>query len=224
MKPTLIILTFLIIVTSCDFRPKSFELEINEIREDFAEESEINNSNTLAWENLIDSFYKIADTNQIATFSAIDNLINNDKTLDRHNISELHFIKGDIYYRIDSLKKALIEFTTIGQKYSMETPKYQAARAGVFLKLRQYENALVDLNKAAEINHYYLWNIGNYYEAIGNKDSAIYSYNRLYLYDTTYYNFCKARITELRNPKTKLFSELVYRDRERLVILMKGVK
>lgn len=197
---------------------------MKEIREDFAREAEISNAKTLAWKNLVDSLYKMADTNQTTAFRAIDHLIADDASLDRHKISELHFIKGDIYYRIDSLQKALTEFTTSGQEYSMGTPKDLAARAGVFLKLKQYDNAFADLNKATEINYDYFWNLGNYYEVIGNIDSATSCYNRLYNHDTITYKFCLDRINELNNPKTKLLTELVYRDRKRMVILMKGVE
>lgn len=197
---------------------------MNEIREDFAKEAEISNAKTLAWENIVDSLYKLADINQTTAFREIDHLITDDTSLDRHKISELHFIKGDIYYRIDSLQKALTEFTTSGQEYNMGTPKDLAARAGVFLKLKQYYNAFADLSKATEINYDYFWNLGNYYEVIGNKDSATSCYNRLYNHDTTTYKFCLDRINELKNPKTKLLTELVYRDRKRMVILMKGVE
>lgn len=172
MKTTFSILTLLLVLTSCDFRLKSPDQMLKEIREDFAKEAEISNAKTLAWENLVYSLYKMADTNQSATFLAIDNLISKDTSLDRHKISELHFIKGDIYYRIDSLQKSVTEFSIAGQAYNMGTPKGLAARAGAYVKLKQYDNAFADLNKAVEINYDYFWNLGNYYEVIGNKDSG----------------------------------------------------
>jgi tetratricopeptide (TPR) repeat protein len=224
MKTTFSILTLSLILTSCDFRPKSTDQIIKEIREDFAKEAEISNAKTLAWENLVDSLYRMADINQTATLRTIDNLISSDTSLDRHKISELHFIKGDIYYRVDSLQKSLIEFTIAAQAYNMRTPKDLAARAGVYVKLKQYDNAFADLKKAAELNYDYFWNLGNYYEVIGNKDSATSFYNRLYNHDTTIYKFCLDRTSELKNPNTKLLTELVYRDRKRMVILMKGVE
>ena len=224
MKTTFNLLTILLFLTSCDFKPKSPDKMMKEIREDFAKEAEISNAKTMAWENLVDSLYKMADTNQIATFRTIDNLISNETSLDKHKISELHFIKGDIYYRIDSLQKSVTEFTIAGQAYNIVTPKGLAARAGAYVKLKQYDNALVDLNKAAEINYDYFWNVGNYYEVIGNKDSAISCYNRLFNHDTITYKFCQDRIVELKNPKAKLLTELVYRDRKRMVILMQGVE
>jgi tetratricopeptide (TPR) repeat protein len=197
---------------------------MKEIREDFAKQAEISNVNILSWENLIDSLYKMADTNQIATLVKIDNLIFKDTSLDRHKISELHFIKGDIYYQIDSFQKSITEYTTAGQEYKMRTPKYLAARAGAYLNLRQYDNAFADLNKATEINYDYLWNVGNYFEVLGIKDSAISCYNRLLNHDTITYKFCQDRIIELNKSKTELLNELVYRDRKRMVILMKGIE
>lgn len=224
MKTTFNILTILFFLTSCDFNSKSPDQMMKEIRENFAKEAEINNAKTLAWENLVDSLYRTADKNQTTALQTIDNLISNDTSFDRHKISELHFIKGDIYYHIDSLQKSVTEFTTAGQAYNMETPKDLAARAGAYVKLRQYDKAFTDLKKAVEINYDYFWNLGNYYEVVENKDLAISCYNRLYKQDSTTYRFCLDRANELKKSKAKLFTELVYRDRERTLILMKGVE
>lgn len=220
MKTTFLKLVGLLFLTSCDFIPKSHDQMMKEIRENFAKEAEISNARTMAWENLVDGLYKMADTNQIRTFQTIDSLISNDRSLDRHKISELHFIKGNIYYRIDSLQKSIIEFTSA----DMKAPKYLAARAGAYIKLRQYNNAFADLNKAAEINYDYYWNVGNFYEVTGNKDSATVYYLSLYNRDTITYKFCQERVNNLKNPETKLLTELVYRDRNRMVILMHGVE
>lgn len=219
------ICTFYILIMSfllggCGFKSNSIDQMIKENQKDFAKETEVFNAKILAWENLVDSLYKMADTNQILALDALDNLINNDTSLDRNKISELHFIKGNIYYRIDSLQKAIDEFSTA----DIEAPKYLAAKSGAYLKLKQYDNAFSDLYKASKINYYYLWNIGNYYEVIGKKDSAIACYNRLYVHDTTVYKFCNERVNELKDLKTKLMTELVFRDRKRTVILMKGVE
>ncbi|CAL1518900.1 hypothetical protein [Chitinophaga sp. MM2321] len=224
MKTTLYTLTVLLFLTSCDFKPKSFDQMMKDVREDLAKEAEISNAKTLAWESLVDNLYRMADTNQAVAFRKINNLISSDTSLDQYKISVLHFIKGDIYYHIDSLQKSVTEFTAAGRTYNMGAPKDLAARAGAYLKLEQYNNAFADLNKAAEINYGYLWNVGNYYEIIGNIDSAISNYTRLYNRDTTFYKFCQDRAAELKKSNTKLLTELVYRDRKRAVILLKGVE
>jgi len=221
MKTAFYILTIIFILTSCDFKTKILDKISKKKRENFEKEIKIINTKILAWENLVDSFYKIADTNQQLAFNAIDKLIISDTSLDKHKICVLHFIKGDIYYRIDSLHKAIEEFTKSGQINNVGTPKVLAARAGAFIKLKQFEKAFCDLNKAAEINYYYYWNLGNYYEIIGKKDSAIAFYNRLLLKDTIIHKQCKDRIIKLKNPKTKPFNELIYLDRFRKGTLFK---
>ncbi len=193
------------------------------MRERFAEDAEKSNKKILAWESLRDGLYKMGSTNKITTINVIDSLLKNDTSFGSMEISELHFIKGDIYYSIDSLQKAIDEFTSSGQVVEMRSPKHLAARAGAYIKLKQFDNAIEDLKIAAEINYDYFWNMGNYYEIIGKKDSAIYYYNRLYSENISVYKYCNDRILELKSPKTKLLTELIFHDRERMVILMKGV-
>lgn len=221
MKTTFSKIIILLLLASCNFGQKPSDQMVEDIREKISKETKISNERTIAWENLVDSLYKMADTNQNTFFLTIDYLMDNDGSLDRTKISDLHFIKGEIYYRIDSFKKALSEFTSSGKEISMVAPKVLAARAGAFLKLKLNDSAFTDLSKAAEINHYYLWNIGNYYEVVDNKDSAISCYDRLYNSDTIIYKFCLERVNELKRSKSKLLTELVFRDRERMAVLFK---
>jgi tetratricopeptide (TPR) repeat protein len=202
---------------ACMLRTKSTEQSIEEVREELAKKAKVENEKTLKWENFIDSLYRAVDTSRISSLSAIDNLIASGVSLDRFKTSELHFIKGDIYYRIDSLKKAIDEYTLSGKDFSM-TPKKLAARAGAYIKMKQYDSAFSDLNKAAEDNYDFYWNVGNYYEIIGNIDSAISYYNRLYYKDTIIYKFCHDRALELKNDKVKPLKELVYRNYGRVTV------
>lgn len=224
MKIPFVILIASTILVSCNFDTRTPDQMMKELREDFAKDAEINNAKILAWENLRDSIYKISETNAPLAFSTIDKLIAKDTSLDVYNISELHFIKGDIYYRIDSLQKAVVEFTASGQTYQTENPKNLAARAGAYIKLKNFKAAYSDLKKASAFNYDYDWYLGNYYEIIDNRDSAIILYNRLYLEDTVIYRYCKERITELKKSKPVPLKELIYRDRKRVIIYMKGVE
>ena len=131
-------------------------------------------------------------------------------------------LKGDIYYRVDSLHKAIDEFSASARGQNFTSPKLLAARAGVYVKLKKFDTSFFDLQKAAEINYDYYWNVGNYYEIVGQKDSAISNYQKLYLRDTVVYKECKKRIEELNKKKPKLLKQLIYRDRDRNVILMRG--
>lgn len=224
MKTASCILTVLSLFTSCDSRPKPINETLDAIRKDFAKDAKKHNEKTLAWEGLVDSIYKLSDTNQALAIKIINTLISQDSLLGRYPSSELHFIKGDIYYRIDSFNKALEEFTLAGGRDIDNSPKVLAARAGAFIKNKQFDKAFIDLTKAAEINYDYYWNVGNYYEIIEQKDSAISNYERLYLENEDVYRYCKDRIEQLSKNKPKLLRELVYKDRERVHILLHGVK
>lgn len=222
MKKIFYILTIMLFLYGCNYQSKP--LDIYEIQKKFAREAEISNAKTLKWENRLTNIYITADTNQSLALSTIDQIIISDTSLDKYKIAELHFIKGDIYYTIDSMNQAVEEFTTSEQILNIGSPKDRAARAGAYIKLKQYEKALIDLTKASEINYDYYWNIGNYYEIIGNKDSAISFYNRLYIKDTLTYKKANDRIVQLKNNKTKPLTELILDDRKRSVILWHGVK
>lgn len=223
MKTIILTLT-IILFTGCNLNQKPLNQMMEEIREDFAKEAKINNTKILHWENLIDSLYKLSIINTLETIKTIDILIHTDTSLNKHEISELHFIKGDLYYRIDSLQKSIDEFSTAGYIYDMKTPKDIVARAGAYIKLKQFNKAYLDLTKAASINYDYYWNIGNYYEILGKKDSAIFYYKQLYIKDTIFYKLCNDRALELKHAETKLLTELIFRDRKRSVLLMKGMK
>jgi tetratricopeptide (TPR) repeat protein len=221
MNKTLIALLILFVFAGCS-PPMPQNQMMEEIRENAGKKMEAHNAKTLAWQNLIDSLYNLADTNHLLALKTIDNLIVYDTSLDRHKISELHFIKGDIYYRVGNLKQSVVEFTTELIKHG-DSPKYLAARAGALMKLEQHDHAFADLSRAAAINYSYLWNVGNYYEIIGKNDSAIANYDRLYKYHHETYQYCLDRINELKEPGTKPFTELIYRDRKRVVVMLTPV-
>ena len=188
---------------------------LDNTRENLRQEGKRINAETYKWENLVDSIYKLAKNNQNLAYKKIDLSMRN-PNFDDFDRQELHFIKGDIYYSNDSLNKAIIEFTLAGENF----PKPLAARAGTLIKLKQYGKAYKDLNQAADINHDYLWNIGNYFEVIKQRDSAIKYYKKLYNEDTIVYKYCNNRIKELNKPKIKLYTELVFKDRERIILII----
>jgi len=224
MKITIAILTIASFLTSCNSNPKTRNEMLDKVRKDFAKDAKKFNEHTLAREKLIDSIYKRADTDQTLALKSLDNLIVQDSLHGNLPISEIHFIKGDIYYRLDSLNRSIEEFTLSGGNDIENSPKCLAARAGAFIKNKQFDRAFEDLTKAAEINHAYYWNIGNYYEIIGQKDSAVSNYERLYMKDKNVYSYCKDRIEELSNKKPRLLTNLIYKDRERVHILLQGIK
>lgn len=223
MKTFLQILTIMTLLLSCQQKRKNFQDQLQDIKQDFSKQADANNLKILSWEKVIDSIYKLADTNKTLAIQAINNLMINDTSLNSGDVFDLYFIRGDLYYQIDSLQKALQDFSENEQRQKFSSPKMLAAKAGVYIKLKQFDNAFKDLTEAAEINYDYNWNIGNYYEIIGRKDSAILIYQNLYNQDTVIYKNCIDRIMELKKEKPKLFKELIYNDRKRKILLMHGV-
>lgn len=220
MKRVLTILIFALLLIS--WRQKSFQEKIDDKRNDFSKQAEINNAKVLSLENKIDSIIKLADTNPLLAIQVIDSIIQYDTILGTTKNSELHFLKGDFYYQVDRFAKAIDEFS-LAELMNAASQKILAAKAGAHLKLKEYDLALNELKQAADINYDYYWNIGNYYEIRGQKDSALINYQKLYNHDTTVYEFCGERIKELKHNESKPLTELVYRNRERFIILMHGI-
>lgn len=224
MRTLIYIVTIICFLTSCSSPSGNGNDVLEKARKNFASGTKEYNERILAQERLVDSIYQLADTNKVLAIKSIDNLIARDSLFHYLPLNEAHFIKGDIYYSLDSINKAIEEFTLSGGNDIENSPKDLAARAGAFIKNKQFDKAFEDLNKAAEINHQYYWNIGNYYEIIGQKDSAVLNYERLYLKDKNVYSYCKDRIEQLSKKKLKLLTELIYKDREQFCILLQGIK
>ena len=221
MKPIFYMLMGFIFMTGC-IHQETPGLDINDLRSDFAKGAEISNAKTNAWEKQINDLYADAKTNPAAAIKKTDDIIKTDTSLDKFDIAELYFIKGDIYYHEADYQKALGQFSGSLKAAGIDAPKYLAARAGAYIKLKEFDKAHDDLNKAAEVNYDYDWNIGNYYEIIGKKDSAASYYHKLYEHDTIFYKSCMDRIIELNNPETKLFTELIFTDRDRKMLTWKA--
>ena len=110
MKSMLSVILVSFIVTGCSQHSKNISQQIKEMKEDIAEDANINNTKALKWEKVIDSLYKVADTNPNLAIYVIEHL-RKDTSLEQHQRVTLHFIKGDVYYRMDSLFQAVREFS-----------------------------------------------------------------------------------------------------------------
>lgn len=220
MKSISKILIILVFLSSCESRQQNFQGRLDDLRQDFSSKAQKSNERALLWEATINNIYELAELFPLNAVDSINNLLLNDTTLNSGKRFDLNFVKGDIYYNIDSLQNALSVFSSSDLSF----PKILAARAGVYVKLKQFDNAQKDLMKAAEMNYEYNWNIGNLYEILGQPDSAVLVYHKLYERDSVIYFQCKNRIVELRSDSPNLLKELSFRDRERKVILMNGIQ
>jgi len=53
---------------------------------------------------------------------------------------------------------------------------------------------------------------------IGNPDSAVACYKRLFRQDTVFYKYCYERMVQLNIPKAIPFEELIFKDRKRISV------
>ena len=189
---------------------------LDNTRENLKKEGKKFNAENRQWDSVINNIYEVSKLDKKLAYQKVDLLISNNPQFDQFKIQDLHFTKGDLLYQNDSLNEAVKEFTKSGINF----PTSLAARAGAYLKLKQYRACLGDLNKAAEINSEYYWNIGNYYEVVNKKDSALFFYKKLFANDSVIYKYCGDRIKELKYTKTKPLTELKPIDYRKFKIIM----
>lgn len=196
---------------------------MDDIRKDFAEQAEEQNKEVYAWEAKIEELYKRADSNLSFGINYADSLIENDKSLDKWKISNLHAIVGEIYYGTDNIDLALERFQE-NEALTFDSPRNKANKAGCYVKKGDYDKAIKLLEEAAEVNYDFKWYIGNLYEIQGEPEKAKEEYKYVYQLDTVVYAYCNQRIQELNKNPTQLLTELHYKDRrKRALILLKGV-
>lgn len=196
---------------------------MDDIKEDFAKQAEEQNKEIYVWETKIEELYKRADSNLSVGVNYADSLIENDQTLDKWKVSNLHTIVGEIYYENDSIDRALERFQ-INESLTFDSPRNKANKAGCYVKQGDLKKAMTLLQQAAETNHDFKWYIGNLYEIQGERDKAILEYDYVYQRDTVVYAFYNQRIEELANNPDQLLTELHYKDRRKgTLLLLKGV-
>jgi len=199
-------------LASCSNRQN---IDIKEIRDDFAKTANEFNDSIDRWEKKYKSISELSIDSPISALSKIDIELQsfNRNQSQKH---DLLFLKANIYYQIDSLEESIRTLSSIS---SIDmAPKYLAARAGSYIKQKKFSEAFNDLNTASNINDSYRWNLGNYYEIRRQKDSAISNYQFLFQTDTTVYKYCLERITELSKKQPRFLTALIFRDRERLTL------
>ncbi len=170
------------------------------------------------WESYKKDLYVLADTNTVLAIATLDSCLDSIKkqTKPISYLSEaerdLHYLKGELYFKLSDYKSALHEFSFSDQS------AFIMARVATYIKLKQFEKALSNLNYKISIFYDSNYELGKYYEVIGNIDSAKAAYQRLYdedlrsSKDTTMHAvmFCKdclERIDELNKKNPKLIKE-----------------
>lgn len=158
--------------------------------------------------------YILSDTNPNQTLKLADSLLEkftNDytstgKTINLNKISDLHFLKGEIFYKQAKYKEAVTEF-------SFDTLEdISLGRACARIKLKDFENAHKDLLYRTDMYFGNRLELANYFEIVGNIDSARILYNQLWETDWVRgsNNFAQipVRQRELNKKKPTLLKEL----------------
>lgn len=220
---TIYILTILVLFFGCSPKPKTMDNFVNDIREDFSKQAEKQNKEVYAWEDKIEKLYELSDRNLQDGVNYADSLIENDQTLDKWKISNLHTIIGEIYYDNDSISLALERFY-INETLTFDSPRNKGNKAGCYIKQDNLDKAMTLLEQAAEVNYDFKWYIGNLFEIQGEPEKAILEYQYVYQRDTAVYSYYNERIQELKNNPDQLMTELYYKDRrKRTLLLLKGI-
>lgn len=132
-----------------------------------------------------------------------DSLIRYDSSLNHLNIEDIHLLLGEILYDHDSINRALKRF----EKSSISS-RTNANIVACYLYLGDTVKARNMLKKFARSNTEMLWYLGNFYEIMGKRDSALYYYQTLYEKDSVMYWYSLRRIIRVKNPKSHLYKEL----------------
>jgi len=129
MRHTLLILSLLTIFTKCSNQG----LDIDKIKNNFGETEKQYNDSVDKWEAEYKSLSLLSIDSPIVALNKIE-LATYSNNTEKTKLNDLLFLKGNIYYQIDSFEKSVETFSII-DNLNM-SPKYLAARAGAYIKLK----------------------------------------------------------------------------------------
>jgi hypothetical protein len=154
--------------------------------------------------NLLDSIEAIARRDKRFALSLIQEALYSDSL--EYIRSDLHFLRGTIFHDIDSFEIAKYEFT-IGS-WPAVTPRLLKFRARSSLKLNQVASALADLRESLSFDSSSNREIGNLFEVLHEKDSAIFYYQQVSPSSEKTFLVSKERILELNKQHPVFLTEL----------------
>ena len=151
------------------------------------------------------TLYKEAEKNPERVIRKSDSLfITNKKETEKYrsqiksNVeSKLHYLKAELFYKIGNYKESINELNFEDYKNG----EAAIAFAANYVKLRNFKSAKTFIDNIGNINgHYYA--LGNYYESIGDKTSALKTYKYILEDDKSrkhfiYYQWTEKRVKEL---------------------------
>lgn len=114
---------------------------------------------------------------------------------------------SDVLYKDGQYRYSLNQCFKTDKMSSTEDPLIYSYKARSYIKIGKKDSAEYLLLKASEINFDFEWLLGNFYEIIGFRDSAIAVYNNLYERSNFHYSYCLDRIDSI-NLGYPLYQEL----------------
>jgi len=129
-------------------------------------------------QKILDTLYSVADTNSKKALLLADKYINlyKDSIKQRgfsvNEIEDLHYLKGEIFYRLGMYSNSLNEFKATRGAGNIPI-------ASNYMKLKMYDSAYIFLSKESPSHYLYDYEWANYYEMIGKKDSAVQLYKSI---------------------------------------------
>jgi hypothetical protein len=176
------------------------------------DEDEWGNEFCAQFDSAISNLYKTAEINKLASLKLADSLIKKyeieDTVLyDKSSVKQLHYFKGEIYYKTNDYKSALKEFSfdTIWDGNAI-------CRASAYIKLNKPKEAYKELMAVGKGFYLYDYVWGNYFEAVGNKKEAIQIYQEIKqdksIKHYAYYKLAVERLDELTKNNSILLNEI----------------
>ncbi len=118
--------------------------------------------------------------------------------------SKLHYFKAELFYKIGNYKESIRELNF----KNIKTGEAAIAYAANYVKLKDFKSAKSFIDSIGNINGNY-YALGNYYESIGDKTSALKTYKENLEEDKSrkhfiYYIWTQKRVDELEKNKPLL--------------------
>jgi hypothetical protein len=177
---SLFILIISFTIFSCKNIDSTFSEEESHMK--LHEEMDKVSEEIVKFEKQLVTYYKESEKNPELMISKVDSLLlANKKEKDKYksqikkNIeSELHFFKAEIFYKIGKYKESISELNFENYKKGDAAIAYAAN----YIKLKDFKSAKSFIDSIGNWNGDY-YALGNYYECIGDKISALktYKYN-----------------------------------------------
>lgn len=177
---SLFILIISFTIFSCKNIDSTFSEEESHMK--LHEEMDKVSEEIVKFEKQLVTYYKESEKNPELMISKVDSLLlANKKEKDKYksqikkNIeSELHFFKAEIFYKIGKYKESISELNFENYKKGDAAIAYAAN----YIKLKDFKSAKSFIDSIGNSNGDY-YALGNYYECIGDKISALktYKYN-----------------------------------------------